>query len=139
MEYSFNLPIKAFSVNAYYYKNRAIKTKEARAWEAVVLWHLREHPSLLEMADKWRISCGIFHIRICNNYPRHMYYNKHGQVSAKTFDITNCEKPLVDLIMNNFMNVNDRYLTVCVSSKGPVMDRQSIDITIKLLSEEESK
>lgn len=68
-----------------------------------------------------------------------MYYNKHGQVSAKTFDITNCEKPLVDLIMNNFMNVNDRYLTVCVSSKGPVMDRQSIDITIKLLSEEESK
>lgn len=84
------------------------------------------------MADMWRKSGGIFHIRIQNNYPRHVYYNKLEQVSAKTFDITNCEKPLVDLIMNRFMDVNDRYLTVCVSSKGPVEGPHSLDITLEL-------
>lgn len=133
MDYSFNLPCKAFSVNAYYYGNRAIKTKEARAWEAQILELLEEHKPLHDMADAWRISGGVFHIRININYPHYLYYNKAGQISAKTFDVTNTEKPLVDLILGTFMNINDRNLTVCLSSKAPG-PRHSIDITLELIS-----
>jgi len=135
--YSFNLPIKAFSINKYHYATKKIKTSDARAWEGVVLEHLHKHPDLLKMADKWRISGGVFHITITINYPRQFYYNSFGRISAKTFDVTNTEKPLVDLIMNTYMKVDDRNLTVCTSSKGPVEGPNSIDITLELLQSEE--
>ncbi len=131
------MPCKAFSVNAYHYATKKIKTKPAKEWEAIILWHLQERAvPLLAMAEQWKASGGVFHITITNNYPRQMYYNRFGQVSAKTFDITNCEKPLVDLIMNNFMGVDDRNLTVCTSSKGPVDGLNSINITLELFPSE---
>ena len=116
-----------------YYATRAIKTKEARTWENSILKLLEQHPELLRIAHEWKLHGGIFHITITNNYPRHLYYNRFGQISAKTFDITNCEKPLVDLIMNRYMGVDDRFLTVCTSSKGPVEASNSIDVTLELI------
>ncbi len=132
-KYSFNLPIKAYSVNSYYYASKRIKTPGAKAYEKQVLELLEEHKPLLDMADMWRKSGGVFQIAICNNYPTYLYYNKAGQISAKTFDVTNIEKPLVDLVMNTFMGVNDRFLIKCMSTKGPAA-KQGIDITLELIS-----
>ncbi len=129
------MPIKAYSLNKYHYATKKIKTQDAREWEAIVLWHLKDRAQpLADMADKWRLSGGTFSITIKNNYPRQMYYNRFGQVSAKTFDITNCEKPLVDLIMNTHMGIDDRNLVLCTSSKGPVDGPNSVDITLELIS-----
>ena len=119
MRVEINLPIKAYSVNAYFYGNRSIKTKEARAYEALVLHLLEDYKQLHDMADIWRESGGYFSIDICVEYPQHIYYNKSGKISAKTFDVTNVEKPLVDLVMNRFMDVDDKNLTSMCSSKRP--------------------
>jgi Holliday junction resolvase RusA-like endonuclease len=112
-----NLPIKAFSVNAYYYSNRNIKTKEAREYEALVLQLLEEYKALHDMALQFNEQGGEFSIEICIEYPQHIYFNKSGKISAKTFDVTNVEKPIVDLIMNRFMNIDDRFLVSCKSTK----------------------
>lgn len=101
----------------------------------MILGHLQNHPDLLRMAEKWQKNGGVFHITIAINYPRQLYYNRFERISAKTFDVTNTEKPLVDLIMNNYMGVDDRNLTVCVSSKGSVEGPHSIDITLELVQD----
>lgn len=132
MEFNFRLPIKAFSVNSYYYKNRAMKTKEAREYEQLVLAHLGESAKgLLALADKWRISGGVFHIAICNNYPATIFYNRHGQISAKTFDVSNIEKPLLDLIFIHYMGVDDKHVVAMKSCKQ--VGSIGIDIAVELI------
>ena len=131
--YSFSLPCKAFSANHMYYKNRSIRTADYNAWGTLVLELLEEHKQLHDMADMWRLSGGIWHIRVNVNYPQYLYYNKAKQVSAKTMDVDNVLKPLIDTLFGKFLDVNDRFITVCVSTKGPGATH-NIDITLELLS-----
>lgn len=84
------------------------------------------------MAEMWRINGGIFHIRIMNNYPHHIYYNRHGQVSSKTFDCDNIIKPLIDLIFGQFMGLNDKHITKITAEKRAAAT-YGLDITIELL------
>lgn len=119
MRYEFELPIKGFSVNAYHYRDKRHKTKEAREWEEKVDDLLQEHKMLLDIADTWREGGGVFHVHFTYVYPAYMFYNNMGRVSSKTFDLTNVEKPLLDRIMNEFMDVDDKSVTKLVSIKEP--------------------
>lgn len=132
MKISFVLNAKAFSVNRYYYRTRSIKTREACEWEVEILQLLEEYKELHDMADAFKESGGVFHIEFCFVYPKHIFFNAQGKVSAKTFDVTNVEKPMVDLIMNNFMQIDDRFLTSMKSAKksGPIHQIE-VSITLK--------
>ncbi len=93
---------------------------------------LEEHKALHEMAEQFNETGGIFHIGIMNIYPPHIFYNRHGQISSKTFDCDNIVKPLVDLIFGQFMGINDKNIVKVVSEKraGAV---QAIDIRVELI------
>ncbi len=131
MRYDFVLPTQAFSVNAYRYSRGFAKTKEARLYEERVLEMLEEHKTLHDIADSFRAHGGAFKVSITCQYPKHVFYNQAGHVSAKTFDLSNCEKPILDLLFVNFMDVDDRFVTEMISKKevGPTW---AILITVEL-------
>lgn len=114
------LNCKPFSINAYSYRDKRHKTAEARAWEAQVLELLEPYEkALLELADDWRKGGGVWRIKLYFFYPMHIFYNKDGQISSKSMDLTNVEKPLVDMIFGQVMGVNDKSIVECQSFKLP--------------------
>lgn len=119
MRIEFTLPTKAFSLNKYRYGHTPHKTVEARAYEEAVLGLLEREEGISDIGHQWRLSGGYVHIELVAVYPREVFYNKQGMVSAKTLDVTNFEKILQDLIMNKTMLVDDRFVTRLVSSKCP--------------------
>ncbi len=132
MQVKFTLPFKAFSLNAYRYGYTPHKTKAAREFEETVLRSLGEAFSAQELADKWnsggynQIQVDIVHV-----YPRAVFYNKAGAVSAKTFDLSNTEKILLDLIVNRYVGLDDRFVTRLVSSKEAGKS-YSVEVTLTL-------
>lgn len=128
---SFMLHGKAFSINKYYYKSRAVKTKEARAWEEQIMAQLANRPEVIEMADMWRKNGGYFHVGMIFYYPESVFFNSHSVVSAKTFDLSNIEKPLLDLVLNHTMQIDDRHVTR-LDSRKMVGAWESIQITLEL-------
>ena len=92
------LPFKAYSVNDYYYANRAHgKKKEAKEWEYSVNWELAKY-NFDQLRNDFKVSEHGLKVSITFYYKS--YYNKQGKISSKIFDISNCEKPLLDLIFN---------------------------------------
>ncbi len=136
MIHSFDLPIKPFSINAAYYKNRAIKTQECKAWEAQVLTLLEDEKTLHEMADDWRSKGGVFRVEFMFVHPEHIFFNKNGTISSKSFDLSNTEKLLLDVIFGKYMDVNDKNVVQLFSIKtyGP---RWSIKTQIQLVQIED--
>lgn len=132
MKYTFVLATQAFSVNAYRYRKNFIKTKEAREYEEKILYMLDEHKQLHDMADMWRKTGGYFEISIVQTYPKHIFYNQAGTISSKTFDISNCEKPLLDLILNTFMSVDDKNVTKLISEKRIGLN-YTIEVSLELI------
>lgn len=82
---------------------------------------LEDHKTLHDIADSFRTHGGSFKVSITCQYPKHVFYNQAGQISAKTFDLSNIEKPILDLVFCAFMDVDDRFVTEMVSKKeiGP--------------------
>lgn len=117
MRVEFTLPIKAFSLNAYRYGHSPHKTKAAREFEEDVLQRLKLIPPLELMAEKWRKNYGVIEVEFVFVYPSSVFLNAQGRVSAKTFDLTNCEKILLDLILNRHVGIDDRFVTRLTSSK----------------------
>lgn len=118
MIHEFILECPAFSINRYHYATKKIKTMEARAWEATVLECLEaQQKPLKAIADEWKAKGGTFKLSITMYYPPHVYINQAGTVSARTFDLSNCEKPLIDLLFLRTMDVDDRYIVELYSCK----------------------
>lgn len=126
------LPTRAFSINAYFYATRKVKTKEAKAWEESVLELLDEEKCFDDMMLEYKARGGTFAVHMELQYPHHEFFNKQGEVSAKTFDCSNWEKPLLDLLFGGRMQINDRFVTELHSRKSPGV-RHQIIIRIQLL------
>ncbi len=118
MVHEFILPIPAFSINSYYYATRKVITTEARAWQEKFLELMEEEKALLDMAALHRERGGEFTITITVQYPSHFYYNKQGEISSKTLDCSNTEKAILDRVLGDFMQVNDKFVTALHSYKG---------------------
>lgn len=130
MIYEFEVPLKPFSVNQYHYRDKRHKTAEARAYEAAFLAELEDHKMLLDMAADIKNGSTVS-VELCFEWPPHIYYNKAGQISSKTMDLSNVEKPILDLIFGQYMDVNDKVVTRLLSTKRPG-PRHSIKIKIEL-------
>lgn len=130
--YKFSLPTTAFSVNSYHYATKRYKTAAAKDYETKILYLLEPHVQLQTLAADWRKSGGYFTISICVVYPRHAFFNRHGAISSKTFDVDNVVKPLIDLIFGQFMDVNDKNVIKVESAKRPG-NLQAIEIEVTLV------
>lgn len=115
----FEIPIKAFSINAYHYANRKIKTKEARAWEELFLLHIPADAALQmkTMSKKFEQFGGSFNLHLTFGYPKEIFFNKDEEISARTFDLSNVEKPIMDLLFLRTMKVDDRFVNKLTSKK----------------------
>lgn len=127
----FRLPIKAFSVNAYYYKTRNFKTPAACEWETLVCAHLDRIQQLKVLAADWKAKPGVFVVHMTFVYPMHVFFNRAGAVSAKAFDLSNVEKPLLDMIFRECMGVDDRFVTELTSRKRAGAD-YGIEVCLEL-------
>lgn len=127
----FSLPCKAFSINAAHYATRKVKTKECRAWEEMILFYIKEAtPAYRNGLPEFK---GEVDITIDIIYPEAMFWNKDKCISAKTYDVSNCEKLLIDVIFGQWLFINDRYIRKMVSTKNPGSGYQ-IDVTLEFHS-----
>jgi hypothetical protein len=136
------LSIKPYSVNKYFYGNRAVKRRETVQWETSLVELLRpeEYQSAFEeLKEQFDPTKHCFHIEIECYYPREILFTKAGCLSSRAFDLTNTEKPLVDVIflekyatttVKN-IGIDDKYITKMTSEKLP-SDKHKIIIKIQL-------
>ena len=113
MNFSIILPIKGFSINAAYYATRKSKTAECRAWEKQVYNYIADNIYLKQMAGFKQ-----FHVTMEFEYPEALYYNAKGDISSKTYDLSNVEKLLLDCLFT-VIGANDKYVTELISRKRP--------------------
>lgn len=122
---SFKLHIEPFSINSMYYKKNFGKTKEAKIWSRNVFFNM-DTPEIRALFATFREEFdpqqhGIF-VELDWYLTKQKLFTKKGHLSAKSPDITNIEKPFVDLIFlpkyfkldppEGFpnLNVDDKYL-----------------------------
>ncbi len=126
------LEIEAFSVNRMTYRDVRFKSKEYKDWATKILYLLSEEKALIDLAARWKEHGGVFKVTVSVEYPKHVFFNKQGDVSSKTVDCTNVGKPLIDLIFGQTMDVNDKYIVDYTELKRPG-SRSCIKIYITLL------
>lgn len=113
----FTLPVKPFSVNKMHYRDQRFKSAEYKDWAQLVLYHLQDIKALHEMGMDWHSKGGSFCVWFTFEFPKHIFYNKAGAISSKSMDLSNVEKPLLDLIFGDTMDVNDKNVVKLVSRK----------------------
>ena len=96
-----NLSVKPFSINGMYYSQKAVKTQAAREWTYDVFSELsseKNRRAMEELGEAFDPGSQYFRIKLIAFYPKKYLLTKANAISAKSIDITNWEKPLVDLI-----------------------------------------
>lgn len=162
----------SFSINSYYYypvlnsdiaaynsKKRKriyakpVRSADARNWARSVFTELNKPYNLQKMKefrehfDEKTMSIGI---EIGVYYPK--LYTKCGKIHKYTYDCSNFEKPLIDLIFDKKffkrpapegcknLNVDDRFITELVSKKlQSDTDRDYMTVTLYTKDNEDTK
>jgi len=130
-----------------YYSQKNIKTADAREWTAQILFALNDskvEKALEDLRENFDPMRHSYKFDFTFYYPRHLFFTKKGDVSSKTLDQTNVEKPLQDILCSSQyfrrpcpegaanLNINDRYVTDVISRKRP-SEAHSIEIEIEIL------
>lgn len=140
------LRIKPFSINAYHSANKRFKTSAARDWEMSVFYQMAKpyvQDTFRQLRDAMAERESVVELGLTAYYPQ--FFTVSGIISNRTLDITNWEKPLVDLLMlpkyhetpsphgAPNLNFDDRFLIKVTSEKAPSKNDEywvKIDITI---------
>lgn len=143
---SFQLNLEPISVNSMYYGNRLHgKTIKAQDWTHSVFHELSSRQSI-ESFERLRSffdpSKHVYSIDLTYRYPAEKLVTKAGHISNKSPDISNVEKPLIDLLflpkyfdvpspygLKN-LNVDDRYVVELHSRK--IVGELGIDIIVSI-------
>lgn len=115
-----------------YYATRKALTKECRTWQHHLMHQLslpENAQSLAELSKHFDHNKHVYKIKIVAYYPKEILLRGDGSISSKSFDITNIEKPLVDVIFlpkyNELsppygcsnLSIDDKYIVKCISEK----------------------
>ena len=129
-----------------YCKNRSWKTKEYNEWSCAVFHRLDTEDSLKSLEDLREFFDPKIHKYLINlkfTYPKDILYTKKGALSARAHDISNIEKPLIDLLFLPVyfdkpspygcknLNIDDKYITKMSSEKVPG-EEFNIEIEIEI-------
>lgn len=127
--------LKPFSINATYFRGHhgVVKTGGATDWTYQVFHQLdseNNQVALRELREFFNPKQHVYTLELCAVYPASEFITKAGEVSAKTQDITNWEKGLVDcfFLPKHFdrpapygvknLNIDDKYVVSCKSTKA---------------------
>lgn len=148
MRRTFTLPLKPFSVNSMYYGHRNQKTAECRDWESAFLHELGKsgpQSALKDLREAFVLHKHVYRARIIWHVPRVSFITQKGEISSRSFDVTNTEKPIIDLVFLpkyhvqrppygcQNLNVDDKYLMSLNSGKRcSSEDSFAIEVTLWL-------
>ncbi len=99
MRRKISLPLKPFSVNAMYSNTRNFKTAAYRDWELAALYAiLNEHLVLTQLREAFDPIKHCFEVEIISYVPKAILFTKAGTLSSRSYDLSNIEKNLIDLL-----------------------------------------
>jgi len=137
------IPHKAYSVNAMFYRDGRRKKQEAVQWERTIANYLRDE-DIQEQLENIRANFDpkkhCIQVSLIFEFPKEILITKVGAMSSKAFDLSNIEKPLIDVIFLpshssktcKNLELDDKYVSKLTSAKVP-STRHSIRICIELL------
>jgi len=142
---------KAFSVNKTHYKNKRIKTTAFREWTYNIfyeLYHCKENQAALkDLRENFDPATQAFTTHIKYIMPEEIAVTKAGYLSSKAMDLTNIEKPLIDIIFlpvhNSYtppqgcpnINQDDKFIIRQSSEKAISSDgKHRLEVTIEIVS-----
>lgn len=136
-EVNLNLPDQmAFSINAATCRDARFKTVAYKDWYSKIKASIQmngSYKSLLDFAETFKQdNHQSIEIEIDIYYPNWLFYTSKGTISSKTFDISNTEKILIDLLLVDILQINDKNVTRLISSKHPAK-AYGINITLALM------
>lgn len=133
--------IPPFSINKMYYANRKVKTREAREWSILITENLKleeNQSSLQKFRKHFDKSKHCVKVSIRFFYPSFLVLTKENQISTKAHDLSNIEKPLIDLVflknreVQN-LEIDDKYIVELNSIKGTSDKNYKIEIEIEIV------
>ena len=142
------LPIKALSINAMYCKNRSWKTSEYNDWSAAVFHKLDTEENLQalqELREFFDSSKHGYAVNLKFYYPKEILFTKKGSLSARAHDLSNIEKPIIDLIFLpcyfdksspygcKNLNIDDKFIYE-LSSKKLAAEEHRIEIELSIIT-----
>jgi hypothetical protein len=143
---SFKLALKPFSVNAMYAGRRDFKTSACQDWERLFLYELgKSEPqkALQDLREHFVLHQHVYRMRIVWKVPRVSFITQKGEISNRSFDVTNVEKIITDLVFlpkyhvqrppHGCLNLNadDKHLLTLTSGKRcSSEDKYEIQITL---------
>jgi len=143
MKHTFMLPIKGFSINSFYTANRRFKTSAAREWTITVQHFLKDskiQKKLENLRDYFNPQKHVFEITLKFYYPKNKLFSSTGGISSKSFDCSNVEKPLIDILFlpkyfeeTPNLNIDDKYIVKLLSEKKISRDNKSYYIEIEIV------
>ena len=113
-------------------RDKRHKTTEAQEWAASILVALalkENKKKLKELRQYFDPMKHVYKVDLSFFYPKHILYTKEGRVSGRAHDLSNIEKPLIDLVFlpryydlpspygAKNLNIDDKYITHLVSKK----------------------
>ncbi len=141
------LKLKPFSINAMFCRDKRHKTIEAQEWSCSVLVALalkENKKKLKELRQYFDPLKHVYKVDLTFFYPKHVLYRKDGGISARAHDLSNVEKPLIDLVFLPMfydrpspygaknLNIDDKYITDLRSRKRVGKDfRIRVTLNIK--------
>ena len=147
MRRTITLKLKPFSINAMYYGNRKHgKTIEAQEWACSVLVALalkENKKKLKELRQCFDSLKHVYKVDLTFFYPKHTLYTKECRVSGRAHDLSNIEKPLIDLVFlpryydlpspygAENLNIDDKYI-IHLTSKKKVGKSCKIKVSIQI-------
>ncbi len=93
------LPIKPFSVNAMYGLKRNHKSAAYRDWEQAALRAIIDQfEPLSELSKAFDAKQHCFVVHLTTYVPKQILFTKSGHLSSQSYDLSNIEKPIIDLL-----------------------------------------
>ncbi len=142
----FELNISPFSVNAMYCRDKRYKSQAYKQWEMRFIVQLRKKTAQAQIqkireayrpGDKFAVKLTCYYYR---------FLNKQGLISAHTEDLSNVEKPILDILfLSKYhvlpepygapnINADDRFIVSLTSRKLQAKDPEDkICIAIRLI------
>jgi hypothetical protein len=128
-------------------RDKRHKTIEAQEWSCSVLVALalkENKKKLKELRQYFDPKKHVYKVDLTFFYPKHVLHKKEGGISARAHDLSNVEKPLIDLIFLPMfydrpspygaknLNIDDKYITDLRSRKRVGKDfRVRVTLNIK--------
>ena len=140
------LDVVPFRVNKAYYKGSFNMTTECRLWRKTIVRALKQagNQSVMDnFRDFYNEWSDLYSVGISISFgiKSDRFFNNAGKISARSFDLTNIEKLLVDILFDERfferkeirnLNINDKYIVRLRSEKIPT-NRSKIVVDLYLI------